>query len=59
MSYKALALQLTCQTVNSCQNREEAEAVMLQTIERIEQQITASVGLLAVIRCSLWHRNIS
>ena len=46
MSYKALALQVTCQTVNSCQNRDEAEAVMLQTIERIEQQIMASVGVL-------------
>lgn len=46
MSYKALALQLTCQTVNSCKNRDEAEAVMLKTIERIEQQIAASVGLL-------------
>ncbi|QMW04140.1 nitrilase-related carbon-nitrogen hydrolase [Spirosoma foliorum] len=46
MSYKALALQLTCQTVNSCQTRDEAEAVMLKTIARIEQQIAASIGLL-------------
>ncbi|GAB3032494.1 nitrilase-related carbon-nitrogen hydrolase [Spirosoma pulveris] len=46
MSYKALALQLTCQTINYCQSREEAEAVMLQTIERIERQIAASVGML-------------
>lgn len=44
MSYKALALQLTCQTVNSCQTRDEAEAVMLQSIERIERQIAASVS---------------
>ncbi|GAB3511556.1 hydrolase [Spirosoma knui] len=46
MSYKALALQLTCQTVNSYQTREDAEAVMLQTIERIEKQIAASIGLI-------------
>ncbi len=46
MSYKALALQLTCQTVNTCQTRDDAEAVMLQSIERIERQIAASVGLI-------------
>ena len=46
MSYKALALQLTCQTVNAYQTRDEAEALMLQSIERIERQIAASVGLL-------------
>ncbi len=46
MSYKTLALQLTCQTINSCQTRDEAEAKMLQTIERIERQIVASVGLI-------------
>lgn len=46
MAYKALALQLTCQTVNSAQTRDEAEALMLQAIERIDQQITASIGLL-------------
>ncbi|ADB36725.1 nitrilase-related carbon-nitrogen hydrolase [Spirosoma linguale] len=46
MSYKALALQLTCQTINYCQTRDESEAAMLQTIERIERQIAASVGLL-------------
>ncbi|GAB3543882.1 nitrilase-related carbon-nitrogen hydrolase [Spirosoma fluminis] len=46
MSYKALALQLTCQTVNSYQTRDDAEVVMLQTIERIEKQIAASIGLI-------------
>ncbi|AUD00752.1 nitrilase-related carbon-nitrogen hydrolase [Spirosoma pollinicola] len=46
MSYKALALQLTCQTVNVYQTRDEAESLMLQSIERIERQIAASVGLL-------------
>ncbi len=46
MSYKALALQLTCQTVNDCQTRDEAEQLILQSVERIERQIAASVGLL-------------
>jgi len=46
MSYKALALQLTCQSVNSSQNRDEAEALMLQSIERIERQIAASIGFI-------------
>ena len=46
MSYKALALQLTCQTVNTCQTRDEAEALMLETIQRIESQIAASVGFI-------------
>lgn len=45
MSYKALALQLTCQSVNHCLTRDEAEAVMLQTIDRIEKQIAVSIGL--------------
>jgi predicted amidohydrolase len=44
MSYKALALQLTCQTVNTCQTRDEAETVILQSIERIERQMAASIG---------------
>ena len=46
MSYKALALQLTCQTVNTCQTRDEAEAVMLQTLERLDKQLAASIGFI-------------
>jgi predicted amidohydrolase len=46
MSYKALALQLTCQSVNAYSTRDETEAVMLQTIDRIEKQIAASIGLI-------------
>ncbi|GAB3998407.1 hydrolase [Spirosoma daeguense] len=46
MSYKALALQLTCQTVNDCTTRDEAETQMLKTVERIEGQIAASIGFL-------------
>lgn len=41
--YKALALQLTCQTVNACTSREESEEMMLRSIERIEKQIAASI----------------
>lgn len=46
MSYKALALQLTCPAINACQTRDEAEVLMLQTIERIEPQLAASIGLI-------------
>jgi predicted amidohydrolase len=46
MSYKALALQLTCQTVNACQTRDEAEAVMLKTIDRLEKKIAASINFI-------------
>jgi len=46
MSYKALALQLTCQSVNSCTTRDEAETMMLASIARIEKQIEASLTLL-------------
>jgi predicted amidohydrolase len=42
MTYKALALQATCQAVNSCNDRSEATAVMRQTIERLGRQIRAS-----------------
>lgn len=42
--YKALALQLTCQTVNSVTTREAAEAIMLASIDRIDKQIEASIN---------------
>lgn len=42
--YKALALQLTCQTVNACLTRDEAEARMRQSLDRIEQQIEGSIN---------------
>jgi predicted amidohydrolase len=42
--YKALALQLTCQTVNQTTTRDEAEAIMLASIDRIDKQIEASIG---------------
>ena len=46
MSYKALALQLTCQSVNRYTTRDEAEAAMLQTIDRVESQLAASIGFI-------------
>ncbi|MCK8490352.1 MULTISPECIES: nitrilase-related carbon-nitrogen hydrolase [Spirosoma] len=46
MSYKALALQVTCQSVNAYQTRDEAETAMLQTIDRLEKQIAASINLI-------------
>lgn len=42
--YKALALQLTCQTINAATTRDEAEAIMLASIERIDKQIEASIA---------------
>lgn len=46
MRYKALALQVTCQTVNSCRNRAEAQPIMNQTLDRLEGQIAASMAFL-------------
>ena len=46
MSYKALALQLTCQSVSSCTARDEAEVMMLQSVDRIEKQIASSIGII-------------
>lgn len=42
--YKALALQLTCQTVNQTTTREEAETIILASIDRIDRQLEASIG---------------
>lgn len=44
MRYKALALQVTCQTVNACQNRSEARVIMNDTLLRLEKQIAASMA---------------
>ena len=46
MAYKALALQLTCQSVTACTTRDDAEALMLRTIDRVEKQIAASIGFI-------------
>lgn len=46
VSYKALALQVSCQSVTLCTTRDEAEAVMLQSVDRLEKQIASSIGLI-------------
>ncbi len=40
--YKALALQATCHAVNKAKDRVEAEAIMLDTLDRLDAQIRAS-----------------
>ena len=40
--YKALALQVTCDTVNACQNRQEANVIFKKTLDRLDAQIAAS-----------------
>jgi predicted amidohydrolase len=40
--YKALALQITCDTINSCITRNEAEIVFKKTFSKINTQISAS-----------------
>ena len=42
MRYKALALQITCDTVNSCQSKQEVEAIYCKTFTKINAQIRAS-----------------
>ncbi|GAB3570935.1 hydrolase [Spirosoma luteolum] len=44
MAYKALALQVTTPAVTSLATREDAEAVMLQTIDRLDQQLGATLN---------------
>jgi predicted amidohydrolase len=44
--YKTLALQATCQTINSCQNRTEANFVINTTLDRLEKQIAASMAFI-------------
>jgi predicted amidohydrolase len=46
MRYKALALQVTCQTINSCKNREESNKIIFETINRLEKQIAASLNFI-------------
>ena len=44
--YKALALQITCETINSCQTKQEVEEVFKKTISKINAQIKASKAFL-------------
>ncbi|NET62369.1 MAG: nitrilase [Symploca sp. SIO2E6] len=45
-SFKALALQVTCQAVNQAQNRDEARLLMQETIKKLGQQIAASLAFI-------------
>jgi predicted amidohydrolase len=40
--YKALAMQLTCQAVNHVSTQEDAQKIMLESLQKIELQIKAS-----------------
>ncbi|BAY66594.1 nitrilase/cyanide hydratase and apolipoprotein N-acyltransferase [Calothrix brevissima NIES-22] len=45
-SYRALALQVTCHAVNQASDRTEARALMQNTINRLSQQIAASIAFI-------------
>ncbi|EHC14992.1 nitrilase-related carbon-nitrogen hydrolase [Fischerella thermalis] len=45
-SYRALALQVTCYAVNQARDRQEARCLMQKTIERLGQQIAASIAFI-------------
>lgn len=45
-SFRALALQVTCYAVNQATNRQEARALMQNTINRLAQQIAASIAFI-------------
>ncbi|BAY23490.1 nitrilase/cyanide hydratase and apolipoprotein N-acyltransferase [Calothrix sp. NIES-2100] len=45
-SYRALALQVTCQAVNQASDRTEARSLMQNTINRLAQQIAASIAFI-------------
>ena len=44
--YKTLALQATCPAINNCRDRIESTEKMLQTIEILRGQITASINFI-------------
>ncbi|MBW4631901.1 MAG: nitrilase [Iphinoe sp. HA4291-MV1] len=45
-SFRALALQVTCHAVNQATNRQEARSLMQNTINRLAQQIAASIAFI-------------
>jgi predicted amidohydrolase len=45
-SYRALALQVTCQAVNQAHDRTEAQAMMQQAIQQLAPQIFASIAFI-------------
>jgi predicted amidohydrolase len=44
--YKALALQVTCHAINQSRDRQEARSLMQTAIDRLGQQIAASLGFI-------------
>ncbi len=47
-SFRAVALQVTCHAVNRATDRQEARSLMLNTINRLAQQIAASIAFIGV-----------
>ncbi len=45
-SYRALALQVTCQAINQAQSRERAQEIICTAIARIGKQIAASIAFI-------------
>jgi predicted amidohydrolase len=45
-SYRALALQVTCHAVNQARDRTKARSLIRNTINRLAQQITASIAFI-------------
>ncbi|MBH8563153.1 nitrilase [Nostoc sp. CENA67] len=45
-SFRALALQVTCHAVNQTRDRQEARSLMLNSINRLAQQIAASIAFI-------------
>lgn len=46
LSYKVLALQVTCHAVNQSSDRQEARLLMQGAIDRLGQQIAASLAFI-------------
>lgn len=47
-SYRALALQVTCHAVNQARDRQEAQALIRQAIDRLAPQIAASIAFIGL-----------
>lgn len=45
-SFRALALQVTCHAVNQASDRQQARSLMQQAIDRLAQQIAASIAFI-------------
>lgn len=47
-SYRALALQVTCHAVNQARDRQEAQTLIRQSIDRLAPQIAASIAFIGL-----------